>query len=482
MTIHSDIDRIFKDGLADYSPKPPSFIWGTIEQVLERKRKKRQIVLFYSAAASVALLLSFGAGYLFTGVNGSDDLIATNSTVSSPESSENSLIQKSEAIVLDGAKTNETFTNPSVNKDSRSVRPRNKANSNKLGTELPITTEKKDTTFKKVNSEGILLPPMFGQENVYDPSATHNQTYKEDENLSKMEMKYPALDNSRDLNYEYREVPMYPEEEKAAPILAGNWEVGIAATPLVSYRSVGNVPTETLKDADIFTNYEQNYTNEKPLTSYSAGIDVNYCLSDRWNIQSGLYVSEIGQVSKDVEVNWQFNANNEPFYYLNTSTGNVKIYGTTNELVREISNEPKNMDYSAVGVEGSDDIASMNESATTDFVQTYNYCEIPLIVSYKLFARKFEMNLTGGLSANVLYKNQVYAKNEGNQYPLDSDNEDIKTMSYSGVFGIGFAYPIMTKLFLNLQPTLRYSLSPINEAGNVYPYSVGIYTGLKYHF
>ncbi|HCC31906.1 MAG TPA: hypothetical protein DEQ03_17915, partial [Marinilabiliales bacterium] len=103
MTIHSDIDRIFKDGLADYSPKPPSFIWGTIEQVLERKRKKRQIVLFYSAAASVALLLSFGAGYLFTGVNGSDDLIATNSTVSSPESSENSLIQKSEAIVLDGA-------------------------------------------------------------------------------------------------------------------------------------------------------------------------------------------------------------------------------------------------------------------------------------------------------------------------------------------------------------------------------------------
>ena len=92
------------------------------------------------------------------------------------------------------------------------------------------------------------------------------------------------------------------------------------------------------------------------------------------------------------------------------------------------------------------------------------------------------MNVSGGLSANFLYDNSTYIVNEGSRYDLDAESGDLKNMNYSGVVGLGLEYPIITKLRINLQPTFRYSLNSINNSGTVYPYSFGVYTGLKYNF
>ncbi len=81
-----------------------------------------------------------------------------------------------------------------------------------------------------------------------------------------------------------------------------------------------------------------------------------------------------------------------------------------------------------------------------------------------------------------MYGSNAYVQNSGKRYNLDAEMENINTISYSGIFGVGMEYPIVERLQFNLQPTLRYSLTPLNSSGTVYPYSFGVYTGLRYNF
>ena len=47
----------------------------------------------------------------------------------------------------------------------------------------------------------------------------------------------------------------------------------------------------TADAADNASSMEQDYQNEKPLVSYVAGVDVNYRMTNRWNVQGGVYLS-----------------------------------------------------------------------------------------------------------------------------------------------------------------------------------------------
>jgi hypothetical protein len=81
-----------------------------------------------------------------------------------------------------------------------------------------------------------------------------------------------------------------------------------------------------------------------------------------------------------------------------------------------------------------------------------------------------------------LYDNAAYVENDGDRYELDAQSDDLNKMNYSSIFGFGLEYPIINRIKFNFQPTLRYSLSSINASGSVYPYSFGIYSGLRYNF
>jgi len=254
------------------------------------------------------------------------------------------------------------------------------------------------------------------------------------------------------------------------------WAVGISATPLVSYRNVGSASNESLVYASANSMSDNDYSNEKPLTSYSAGVAVNYSVAKRWNIQSGVYFSEIGQVSENSAVYNTIDPSNNGYYYLNTSSGNIKINGTPSDLQNNIDRS-----YDMVTFPGA---INTNKDAAigNDIIQTFNYCEFPIVINYKLIDRRFDVNLSGGLSANVLYENTTYIQKNEIKYALDSENQDINTMSYNGIVGFGFEYPILNNLNVNLNPTFRYALNTITSTNSVHPYSLGIYTGLIYNF
>jgi hypothetical protein len=332
---------------------------------------------------------------------------------------------------------------------------------------------------------------MFASSNEYEqviePVIKEKDLGKVEMSISKIEMKsldFTTLSKRRELNYDYRQIlPLFKNDlalntvEKASP-----WTVGMLAAPLISYRNIMSVNSDLAMDADINTNYASNYSNEKPLVSYSAGVNVNYKVAKRWKIQTGIYISELGQVSQDVAINeTPSSIYNAGSYDINTSTGNVQVQGSPNDLIAKIAPEMDNDDilFTPPATANGEWVGSEYQ---INFIQTYQYYELPLVVNYTFIDRKLSMNVSGGVSANILYGNNAYAETDGNKYELDAEMQDLKEMNYSGVFGIGMEYPIFAKLKFNLQPTMRYSLNPINTSGSVYPYSFGLYTGLKYSF
>jgi len=64
-----DIDKLFRDQLANHAPTPPAFIWDAIEAEIQPRKRRPAIWL---AAAAVALLtLLGGAWWVLTGSTGS---------------------------------------------------------------------------------------------------------------------------------------------------------------------------------------------------------------------------------------------------------------------------------------------------------------------------------------------------------------------------------------------------------------------------
>jgi hypothetical protein len=160
MTINADIDRIFKEGLKDYSPKAPDYIWSQIDQSMNNRKRRVQRTLIFSAAASVAILIAFGSGFLFTNSNQKPVITNSNQVVAVDS------IQINKAQSVDAA---EIDKNKNIS-ESEEVKD---ANKNDKVVEDKDKTQKAEPSKPKairVKSTGSLLAP------VYSDSATMHDT------------------------------------------------------------------------------------------------------------------------------------------------------------------------------------------------------------------------------------------------------------------------------------------------------------------
>jgi len=119
----------------------------------------------------------------------------------------------------------------------------------------------------------------------------------------------------------------------------------------------------------------------------------------------------------------------------------------------------------------------------TRFTQNFDYIEIPMILRYTLINSRFNLEMLGGLSSNLLVGNQTYM--EGSNYrSLVGKTMDMQTLNYSGTLGLGLKYGLSKRIFLNVEPRVKYFLNSLNNNSSVTykPYTIGVFTGLSYQF
>ncbi len=258
----------------------------------------------------------------------------------------------------------------------------------------------------------------------------------------------------------------------------GGWSFGAKFSPLYTSRNI----TMSMPG-----NFKEMYNNvEEGIIAFSGGFNFKYKPANRISIHTGLFYSRMGQKITDLvayDISPQI-ASTLPVkglnrIILNSSFGTVVIPETSLYIkditVARVENKYSSdyFDPEKLGLEGFD----------AEISQSFEYIEIPLLISYKVIDRVIDFQLLGGVSTNMLVGNNVFAEFDGQRINLGK-TDDIYKFNYSSVIGFGIEYGFSDKLSFSIEPTFKYYLNSFSSGTrlHVHPFSIGLYSGVSYKF
>lgn len=217
---------------------------------------------------------------------------------------------------------------------------------------------------------------------------------------------------------------------------------------------------------------------EERLNNFSFGLNVNYQITKRLTLQSGIGYYKQGQAIKDLNV---FSISGDSYSAFNDGLWSSKIAANTqngNIVVKESTFLLDN----SINL-GQSDISGISGILYTfDLSQYFEYLEIPLIAGYTLLDRRFKLTLLAGLNTGILIGNNVYIT-DAESISIGS-TEDMNTFIYKGIMGFSIDLPVFKQFHLFISPSFRYQLNKTNKNVDAIPNRsyLDFKTGLSYWF
>ena len=465
-----NLDELFRDKLLNYEQEPPAYILDHVLNGVAGERRKRKIVFWRMAGVAAALLLAFVAGWQLNVNDGktlNQPLVANQPIVQEPAAETKIVTEQKESAKELGS---EELSLALV------------AESEKMGEKTSVSLAGKivkhnEPTLVAANEGSTMLQPLKGLFRLLtSDTESGNSLQVRKSDLIAAESTVKSIDQQI---MEQNQQLMLAQNETAKK---SRWLVGAQVSPAY------NVSRSSHAKA-----YASNMLNasSNPV-DLGGGISVEYKKGKRWSLQSGVYYSGMGQSSGNTS-NSNQNVANSPVVgsdhgkeYFNT---NVNIDAWTSKMainstagVIEFSSVP---DGIVLGTNLEDKTMTSSAVVVSDarFIQNFEYIEIPLYVRYTLIDSKFDVEMMGGFSSNVLVGNQTFMESNTGK-SLVGSTQDMETMNYSGTLGIGLKYGLSKRLYLNVEPRVKYYLNSLNgnSAVSYKPYTVGVFTGLSYEF
>jgi hypothetical protein len=461
------MDGIFRKQLRNYSQSVPDDIWGDIEQVLDNSKKAKRITI-YKIAAAVAAFAIISSTYFYLSNN--NESFDNKSIIV-----DNNLQQESEneANIFNQEKINEKIADNFENKKIEELDIENQkiiAEANLAEIKfyspnnlMPVESdiEKKEKNLEKLSKKQISIKSEDVELAIIDVRKQRVKAY-----LNSL----PEIDNYYALNdfIEDKE----PKNSK--------WILGGEFSPLYSYRYI----------AEAGGDYNQDYYNsaENPIMSYTGGLNLQYKAINRLTVQAGVYYTTMGQSFDYLSVyaNTAYDMVAEEYkdrfinsYSITNSAGDVSFnspYVIIDEKLIRVSNLSDSKGVADV----SDPIFN---NLDAEIQQSFQYVEVPFLMRYKLIDKNIDFNIVGGFGANFLIGNDVYLKYASNKEVI-GETKGVNTINYNSTLGFGIEYPLMDRINIRLEPSIKYYLNEINSSSSVesHLYSIGIYAGVNYSF
>jgi len=115
--------------------------------------------------------------------------------------------------------------------------------------------------------------------------------------------------------------------------------------------------------------------------------------------------------------------------------------------------------------------------------QEVSYIEVPLQFNYIIPKGKSEFSIMGGFSTYFLLDDSLTLINEANQELTLGNATNLSTVSLSLNAGVGFNYQLTLRMSLDVQPVFKYRIKTLNQASyNGETATIGILTGIRYKF
>jgi len=431
------VDIIFRNGLKEFEVLPPPDVWDNIRPVLRKKQRSLNILRF-AAVAAIPISISVFSFWLTTEIskNFNGPSISLNQDVIPS----GSYVFKSHPVkthVIEIPVVNpETASSPLDYGTAGSEQPNLKVPSSSLFSSLL-----NENKFRKDNG------PFIARGDI-------------SRNSSNTRNKYLSLIPGNSL----------PEGTENA---VNRWSVSALASPTYfSSSSFGKTGSST----DLAK-------NEKPAVSYAGGMAFSYKVNKRISVRSGIYYSSVGQkiagISAYSGFRSYYDAKGSSEFSIQTSSGTIVSTNNDIFLRDNISGRVITRYTSEAFDPAKADLTYLNNSV----IQNFNYLEVPVFFKFKAIDSKIDLNLIGGLSYNMLVGNSAFTYVSGVKYSIGK-TDGLSTVNFSSSFGVGFEYNFSGKVSLNLEPTLRYYLTPLGGlvGSSAHPYSFGVFSGLSYKF
>lgn len=462
-----NIDQLFRDKLSDHEQQPPAYLLANVLTGAAQSRRRKKIVFWRIAGVAAALLLAFVAGWQLNYMN--------RDAIRQPMVENQPVMQPShEAINVDPTNntTDKNIHDSNIVQEETSYATDSDKNSqfasNINGHKKTLLPEKQviDREAKAYSTQSI--QPINRKIVPNDPLA---------DRLHEKKMKSPDV-NSQELTIDQQIM-----EQNRKQVLAQNekrkkphWLVGAQVSPAYSVNRSSH--------ASDYANDMLNSSSNTPV-ELGGGLSVEYKTGKRWSLQSGVFYAGLGQSSGNSSVsNRQLDAFAESgAEFFNAPANIMASTMTVNSKagVIELDGVPAGMEL-ATNMEDKT-LASAVVGSDARFVQNFQYLEIPLYLRYSLIDARFDVELMGGVSSNVLIGNDTYLENSTGK-SLVGKTQGMQDISYSGTFGLGLKYGVSNRIFLNLEPRVKYYLNSLNTNSSVTykPYTIGVYTGISYQF
>ena len=481
MSDKKNIDRLFQEKFKDFEVTPDKSVWKSIQADLNKKKKERRIIPLWwklsGIAAGIIILIAIGSYF----TKGSESTLP-ETLVETPSNEVNSEIKNKSNTTLESLDTQSTLveTSSKVNQNSKTepnLTTEDNQKNNTLSNSSNLESDTKQNLIKNkseiLNSSTVANSQKKSQNKFNSIEQSKEKTnllegvmnssekaITQSNNSTEINENEDELFNDKNLNEINEAIASNEKEEEIKPEVEAikRWSINPNVAP-VYFNSFGDGST-------IHSQFINNSKSGK--INMSFGVNASYAVNNKLSIRTG-----ISQVN------------------LGYSTNNVAVLSSSSVgLLNE--NLYKNIAFSNSG--NSVMFLNVNQSFPQDFPtafpnkikgeidQEIGFIEVPIELQYKLLDNKFGMSVIGGVSTLFLNNNEIFSVLDGEKTLLGEATNVNKT-SFSANFGVGMNYNITKKINLNIEPTFKYQLNTFdNTSGDVKPYFIGIYSGIKYKF
>jgi len=472
------IDRLFQEKLKDFEVFPDAKVWKNIEEQLVKKKKRRIVPLWLrlgSAAAILLLLVSSGI-WMFDSQKTTPKLPDANSIITDVDSQEkeenlkNSNELNLEKQQQDAAKRDEEIVVvPSAQQKNHIL---------KSATEKSYAVVAKETIVSGKTSDSSKEDEILTETNgitqlEYEEKSTIKDKLEEINSIETVETTLTSSTRIKDIENSQGKKDINEalnENENSVALLEKNsdgkkWSIGSTVAP-VYFNTLS-------KGSPIHSSLASNEKSSKPSLSY--GIKVNYKINNRLSLQSGVNSLDLSYQTKDVtalvtSTNSLTNDTN-----INTNVNGVNIITWSSSSSLSANSDIQTQELGTRGERAFNNLSG-------DLNQSLSYVEIPMEAKYTILQKKIGVNIIGGVSTYILYRNTVNIENQDSSVIL-GEASNLNDVNFSGNVGFDLDYNINKKLYINVSPMFKYQLNTFSENdGGFKPYYLGIYTGLNFRF
>ncbi len=538
-----NIDRLFQEKFKDFEAVPDEKIWNNIELRLRKKKKRRVIPIWWTAAGVAALfvigLLIWNAGSDKDGSNGTG-IVDTDNSIPQPVQNNDG---KDSIRIPNNTKHNIL---PSANQSDAIVsgdeQPSNPLERNAADSESSVNSTKKDKPSRekllkdrysvvKERNNAVAASDGTGKTNTGNTKAT--RYLRGSDNLTSVN-KSKAVDDGIAVN-------TATKSETDPDQLKSGQNQGNDTRNIDPSQKNPIADSDTKSESDpvnsvIDPKSNNNSSNDgeiqiaevdqkKQDTAKPAGPDsmeellkekettvaVNERKVNRWHISSNVAPIYFSSVSNGSPLDPRFKDNPKAYkpsvsYGLGVQYNISKKlavrsgvnaitleYNTTDVLIsqtpeaRKLENVKPNARGTLIQVDNIPAAATMTMGRTIsqfggNLSQTTGYVEVPLEMTYKLLDRKFGIDVVGGVSTLFLNKNEVSVETSGAEVNI-GEAENLNDVHFSTNVGVGFRYNFLKNFQATVEPVFKYQINTFtNDVGGFKPYFFGLYTGLNYRF